>query len=219
MPLLQWLDHLDKILFVLVQHDTDSVLLDKLMPILREPLTWVPFYGFMLYYAFRVGKRGQRLSTTGDGPDGVRFKAWAFIILSIFTFAITDSLTAQILKPLFDRPRPCHDPELQVYLRGLIDCGGQNGMPSNHAANHFALATFWYFSIRMMNGRKWTWLFFWAALVCYAQVYVGKHYPFDVLVGAIVGTLTGLGTSRIFIYWEHRQGHRASIRQRKTSYI
>jgi len=203
MPLLQWLDHLDKILFVLVQHDTDSALLDKLMPIVREPLTWVPFYGFMLWYSFRTGKN----------------KAWAFIILSIVTFAITDSLTAQILKPLFDRPRPCHDPDLQVYLRGLIDCGGQNGMPSNHAANHFALATFWYFSIRMMNGRKWTWLFLWAALVCYAQVYVGKHYPFDVLVGAIVGTLTGLGTSRIFIYWEHRQGHRASIRQRKTSYI
>ncbi len=106
---------------------------------------------------------------------------------------------------------------MQNYLRGLIDCGGLYSMPSNHAANHFALATFWYFSIRAINGRKWPWLWLWAALICYAQVYVGKHYPGDVLVGAIVGILTGLGMFRLFEYWEHRQAQRPSIRQRKTS--
>ena len=84
-------------------------------------------------------------------------------------------------------------------------------MPSNHAANHFGLATFWYFSIRAINGRKWSWLWLWAALICYAQVYVGKHYPFDVLVGGIVGTLTGLGMSRLFVYWENRQGDRSPL--------
>jgi membrane-associated phospholipid phosphatase len=197
------LENIDRILFVLVQHDSDSSVLDTIMPIVRNPLTWAPFYAFMVYYAFRAGKN----------------KALAFILLSLVTFAITDSVTAQILKPLFARPRPCHDPEMQNYLRGLVDCGGLYSMPSNHAANHFGLATFWYFSIRAMNGRKWPWLWLWAALICYAQVYVGKHYPGDVLVGAIVGTLTGLGMSRLFIYWEHRQGQRPSIRQRKTSYI
>jgi membrane-associated phospholipid phosphatase len=44
----------------------------------------------------------------------------------------------------------------------------------------------------------------WAAVICYAQVYVGKHYPFDILVGAIFGFLTGLGTFRLFVYWETR---------------
>lgn len=205
MPLLNWLDNLDRILFVLIQHDTDSVVLDKIMPVIREPLTWIPFYGFMLFYAFRAGRRQQ--------------KAWAFVILSVVTFAITDSLTAQILKPLFERPRPCHDPELQNYLRGLVDCGGLYSMPSNHAANHFALATFWYFSIRAINGRKWPWLWAWAALICYAQVYVGKHYPGDVLIGAILGALTGWGISRLFVFWDHRQAQRLSLRQRKTSYI
>src|ERR1700754_4131623 len=66
MPLLQWLDEIDKMLFVLVQHHSDSRVLDVLMPIVREPLTWIPFYAFMLYYAFRVG----------------RSKAWAFVVLS-----------------------------------------------------------------------------------------------------------------------------------------
>ena len=203
MSLLQWLDHLDKVFFILIQQDSDHAVLDGPMLVLREPLTWVPFYGFMVYYAFRAGKQ----------------KAWAFILLSLVTFAVTDSLTAQVLKPLFGRLRPCHDPEMQGYIRSLVDCGGLYSMPSNHAANHFGLATFWYFSIRAMNGRKWPWLWLWAALICYAQVYVGKHYPFDVLAGAVVGTLTGLGVSRLFVYWEHRQGHRPPVRQRKTSYI
>jgi membrane-associated phospholipid phosphatase len=192
MPLIKWLEHLDKILFVLIQHDSDHRFLDPVMLLLREPLTWVPFYAFMLYYSFRAGKQ----------------KAWAFIVLSVLTFAITDSLTAQVLKPLFGRLRPCHDPGMQAVLREMVDCGGLYSMPSNHAANHFGLAAFWYFSIRAINGRKWSWLWLWAALICYAQVYVGKHYPFDVLVGGIVGTLTGLGMSRLFVYWENRQGDR-----------
>jgi membrane-associated phospholipid phosphatase len=197
MSLLQWLDHLDKMLLVLIQHDSDHALLDPIMSALRDPLTWIPFYIFMAWYAFRAGKN----------------KAWAFVILSVLTFAITDSLTAQVLKPLFGRLRPCHDPEMQSLLRGLIDCGGLYSMPSNHAANHFALATFWYLAIRSMNGKKWAWLWIWAAVICYAQVYVGKHYPFDVLAGCLFGSLVGLGTSRIFIFWENRQGPRPYFRR------
>ena len=193
MPLINWLDHLDKALFVLIQHDSDHAFLDVIMPVLREPLTWIPLYAFMLYYSFRQGQA----------------KAWPFIVLSLLTFAITDTVTAQLLKPLFGRLRPCHDPEVQSLLRGLVDCGGMYSMPSNHAANHFGLAAFWYFAIRKMTGKRWHWLWFWAAIICYAQVYVGKHYPFDVLVGAIFGALTGLGMSRLFVYWEHRQGPRA----------
>jgi membrane-associated phospholipid phosphatase len=193
MSLLNWLDHLDKILFVLIQHDSDSAVLDKIMPVLREPLTWVPLYAFMLYYSFRQGRN----------------KAWPFIVLTLLTFAITDTVTAQLLKPMFGRLRPCHDPELQSYLRGLVDCGGLYSMPSNHAANHFGLAAFWYFSIREMNGKKWHWLWLWAAAICYAQIYVGKHYPFDIFAGAIFGCLTALGTFRLFVYWEHRQRGRS----------
>lgn len=188
---LTWLDHLDKALFVIIQHDTDGSLLDKIMPVLREPLTWIPLYAFMLWYAIRQGK----------------VNAWPFIVLTLLTVAFTDTVAAQVLKPLFGRLRPCHDPDLQGMIRGLVDCGGLYSMPSNHAANHFGLAAFWYFAIREINGRRWTWLWIWAALVCYAQVYVGKHYPFDVLAGALFGTLTGWATFRLFTYWEWRQRH------------
>ena len=207
MSLLKWLDHLDKSLFVLIQHDSDHSVLDPIMLILREPLTWVPLYIFMVYYAFRKGKRNADVRPDGRTAEGGSW-AWAFIVVSVLTFAITDSITAQLLKPTFARLRPCHDPEIQPYLRALVDCGGLYSMPSNHAANHFGLAAFWFFSIREMTGKKWRWLWIWAAIICYAQVYVGKHYPFDVTVGAIFGTLTGLGMSRLFVYWENRQGYR-----------
>ena len=189
MPLINWLDHLDKVLFMLIQNDSDHSWLDVIMPILREPLTWIPLYAFMLYYSFRQGSA----------------RAWPFIVLTLLTLAITDSVTAQLLKPLFGRLRPCHDPEVQSLLRGLVDCGGLYSMPSNHAANHFGMAAFWFYSIRAMTGKKWHWLWIWAAAVGYAQIYVGKHYPFDILVGSAVGFLTGWGTFRLFIYWENRQ--------------
>jgi membrane-associated phospholipid phosphatase len=195
MSLLKWLDHLDKALFVLIQHDSDHFVLDKIMPVLRDPLIWIPFYAFMAYYAFRQGRN----------------RAWPFIVLTLLTFTLTDSVTAQLLKPMFGRLRPCHDPEIQSVLRSLVDCGGLYSMPSNHAANHFGLATFWYFSIRAMGGRKWYGLWIWAAVICYAQIYVGKHYPFDILVGAITGFLTGLGTFRLFAYWENRQRNRSPL--------
>lgn len=208
MSLLQWLDHLDKTLFVLIQHDSDHSVLDPIMLLLRDPLTWIPLYAFMLFFAFRAGKKSAKAGADGQSVEG-NSKAWAFILLSVLTFAITDSVTAQLLKPLFGRLRPCHDPEMQPYLRALVDCGGLYSMPSNHAANHFGLAAFWFFAIREMTGKRWRWLWFWATIICYAQVYVGKHYPFDVLAGSIFGTLTGLGMSRLFVYWGHRQGPRA----------
>lgn len=192
MTLLNWLDHLDKIVFVIIQHDTDTAILDRIMPILREPLTWIPLYVGMLLFVLLKAKS----------------KALSFIILSVLTFAITDSLAAQVLKPLFGRLRPCHDPEIQTVLRSLVECGGLYSMPSNHAANHFALAAFWFFSLRTITGKKYHWLWFWAAAVCYAQVYVGKHYPSDVLIGGLTGFLTGLGMSRLFLIWENKQGHR-----------
>jgi membrane-associated phospholipid phosphatase len=190
MSLLKWLDHIDKVLFVLIQHDADHSLLDKIMPVLRDPQTWIPMYAIILYYSIRKGKN----------------RAWMFIILSLFCFAITDSVCAQLLKPLFGRLRPCDDPDLHGLLKSLVDCGGIYSLPSNHAANHFGLATFWYFAIRTVTGQKWRWLWVWAAFIGYAQVYVGVHYPFDVLAGSIFGYVTGLGMSRIFTYWWNREG-------------
>src|SRR5258708_12239861 len=131
MTLLKWLEHIDKILFVLINHDSDHSILDKVMPVLRDPITWIPFYVFMLYYAIRKRKS----------------QAWAFILLSVLTVAITDSLTAQLLKPMFGRLRPCYDPELSSVLRELLYSRPFYSPPSNPSPHPFLFSTFFYFSL------------------------------------------------------------------------
>ncbi|HSC40577.1 MAG TPA: phosphatase PAP2 family protein [Chitinophagaceae bacterium] len=184
MSLLRWLDNIDKTIFVLVHNDSDHAALDGIMLVLRNPLTWIPLYAVLLYYTVR--KTGMQ--------------AWKFIVLSIIGFAITDSVSASVLKPLFARPRPCHDAALQPFLRNILECGGLYSFPSSHAANHFGLAAFWYWALWIMTGKKWPVLWVWAALICYAQVYTGKHYPSDIAAGALLGYTTGLLMAKIFEY-------------------
>jgi membrane-associated phospholipid phosphatase len=80
----------------------------------------------------------------------------------------------------------------------LSGCSGSYSFTSSHAANHFGIATF--VSITMYSTfRKWIWLFYlWAFFISYAQVYVGVHYPLDVLVGGLIGVVAALVTANIF---------------------
>lgn len=181
-PLIEYLKRLDKILFIFIHNDSQHNLWDGMMLAIRNPPTWIPLYIFMIF--FIIKKRGRN--------------AWVFIILSLITLAITDVTSAHLLKPLFARLRPCFDPDIYKYIRHIINCGGLYSFPSSHAANHFGLAAFWYWSIFKITGKKWNWLWVWAALICYAQVYVGKHFPADVLAGALLGLFTGMVMTKFF---------------------
>jgi membrane-associated phospholipid phosphatase len=178
------LNKLDRKLFTVVQ-SLSFPALDWLMILLRNPLTWIPLYVFILFWILRYKRKF----------------AWQFIFLTLVVFAITDFTSASILKNLFLRLRPCAEPALQGVARDLVGCGGKYGMPSSHASNHFGLAAFWYFTIKWMSGRKWSWLWIWAALICYAQVYVGKHYPGDVLAGTALGISVGYLMATLFRKW------------------
>jgi membrane-associated phospholipid phosphatase len=188
MPLIKWLEKIDKELFIYIQHTVGIPVIDRLMLILRNPYTWIPLYLFILCVALIKGKK----------------RAWIFILLSVLTFALTDSISARLLKPFFERPRPCYDPQIQAMFKTLLDCGGLYSFPSSHASNHFGLAAFWYGSVWTMARKKWYWLWIWALAICYAQVYVGKHYPLDIVGGAILGIVIGLLMSNIFNYYWKR---------------
>jgi membrane-associated phospholipid phosphatase len=175
LTLAQWLGGLDRELFKIIAGAHESWL-DGPLTLARHQYTWIPLYAFVLFYIVRFQRK----------------YAWQFVVCTLVCFAITDYTSASILKPLFGRLRPCHEPELQMYMRDLVGCGGRYSMPSSHASNHFGLASFWYLSISWMSKRKWWWLWLWALLVCYAQVYVGKHYPGDILVGAVFGSCVGV---------------------------
>lgn len=182
MPILESLEKLDSSLFKLINQDATASFLDPVMSLLRNPDTWIPLYVFMAFWSV------------------IRLKnfTWLFVLCTLLMFAFTDSVTAFVLKPFFERLRPCAEPSLAGIVRVLDGCGGKYSFPSNHAANHFALATFWYGAIKKSTGKKWYWLWAWAFLICYAQVYVGKHYPGDILAGTVFGICAGLFTYRLF---------------------
>jgi len=185
MNIIQWLDGVDKKLFIFIHYSLANNYLDAVMLFIRNGMVWIPLYGFLLYWVIRYYKK----------------YALKFIAVSIVTVAFTDYVSASILKNFFERPRPCYNAALQPYIRNIIGCGGLYSFPSSHAANHFGMAAFWFWSIFIMTGRKWHWLWFWAAIICFAQVYVGKHYPFDVTGGAIMGWLAGITSAKFFERW------------------
>ena len=185
--MLQWWESLDKAAFTV--NGTWSVTwLDVFMLLMRNPVTWIPLYVFMLIWSFVK----------------IRPLFWWFLVLTVLTFAITDFGSSSLLKPFFGRLRPCYDPDLQDSIRSLVGCGGRYSLPSSHAANHFGLAMFWFRAVLLATGKKWNWVWIWAFIIGYAQVYVGKHFPFDILAGATLGMVVGWSVSVLFGYFSVR---------------
>jgi membrane-associated phospholipid phosphatase len=177
------LDEWDKWLFIKLNSQWTNPFFDSVLPFFRNSVFWAPLYIFIAaFIAFNFGKKGLW---------------WSLIFIS--TVAITDLIGAQILKTALRRPRPCQDAEFMIYVRLLLkQCSGSYSFVSNHAANHFGMATFAFLTFRGIF-KKWMYLaYLWAVFIAYAQVYVGVHYPLDVIGGGILGILVGTLTAQIF---------------------
>ena len=151
--------------------------LDAVMNVLTEMWVWIPLYILLIYMVFKqYGKRG-----------------WWVLLAVVFVILCADQLSAHVCKPLFHRLRPCFNPDLEglVHLpKGLP--GGRYGFVSSHAANTFGIAA--YLTAMLRNGYKsigW-WLYAWALVASYSRIYIGVHYPGDILAGAALGVLVGL---------------------------
>lgn len=181
MSFFQQLLHLDYQLTFLVNREMVHPVLDDLFLLLRESIFHVPLYLFIIICSFQVfGK-----------------KAIWWVLGAISLIALCDLLSSHVIKAYFNRPRPCRDPFLAGQIRFLARyCGANGSFTSSHAVNHFAFAT--YVASTMRGISKWfNLLFVWALAIAYAQVYVGVHYPSDVLAGAFLGIVFGLMGAQI----------------------
>jgi undecaprenyl-diphosphatase len=171
--MIEWLDEIDKALFVFL-NGFHNPITDVFWSTVTNKYTWIPLYLFFIFLMFK-----------NYGMTG-----WWYLIGFFITVALSDYISSGLMKPYFERLRPCHNPELQNIIHLVLGCGSKFGFVSGHSANSFSIATF----IWLLFGNRhpvWRWLFVWAAMVAYSRIAIGVHYPGDLLVGALLGLICG----------------------------
>ena len=149
---------------------------------LSDKFIWIPLYLLFVYLMIRSYR-------------------WRAVIVLLFAGALvtmSDQISVHFFKEVFERLRPCHDPEIGHLVHLVKDkCGGRYSFVSSHATNHFAIAVF----LALVLGKKYRFftplILFWAAIVAYSRVYLGVHYPADIVVGALVGAILGWVMGRL----------------------
>ena len=156
---------LDIKIFFLINQTLSNPVFDSIMPLITNKNNWVLIIIILFFYlAIMNGRRGQI----------------AFVIL-IVVVGFTDSFSTFILKPYFGRIRPSYD--IYEYINLLVAKGGKWSMPSNHAANISAIAVVLSYFYEKMKIP----LYSLAVIIAFSRVYVGVHYPADVLLGGLIG--------------------------------
>lgn len=147
----------------------------------REAKTWIPLYIFLMLYL------------------GWKYK-WQGLFIILFAIGcagFSDFTNSRLIKEVFERPRPCHTLTEPSEIDLRIGCGRGYSFPSSHASNHMALALFLSLALgpkeKLLKGM----LIFWAFLVGFSQIFVGVHYPFDILGGFLWGAMLAVSFHRL----------------------
>ncbi|GHA59164.1 phosphatase PAP2 family protein [Pontibacter akesuensis] len=169
--MLEKLEQLDREAFLYL-NDMHSPFWDTVMIFMSEKLVWIPFYLALIGYLVWRYRR----------------QSIPMLLLVVIAIGLSDFIASGIMKPYFMRLRPCHDASLSEFINIVEGCGGRFGFISSHAANTFALAVFFnlilsdrYFIFKVI-------LIVWAVVVTYSRIYLGVHFPGDVLLGALLGS-------------------------------
>lgn len=181
-PVLESLKYWDTQLFLWL-NEKHTVFFDYVMYWASNKLLWIPLYVFFLYLLIKNYKLNS---------------IWILITIGILILC-ADQFSVGF-KNYFQRLRPCHEPGLEGLVHLVNNkCGGQFGFVSSHATNHFAIATF--LSIIFKSTYKYfpILIIVWATIIAYSRIYLGVHYPGDVIGGTILGVLLGFIFGKIYL--------------------
>jgi len=185
---METLIQLDKELLIwLNSHNTPFW--DVVMMFFTRKEFWIPLYLLLLYQIYKF-----------KGKEAVWWILGAFLLVFL-----CDQISTQFFKNVFERFRPSRDPS----LKGMINLvsgytGGRFGFVSSHATNSFGFALFT--SLLFKNRLYTLFVFSWSLLVAYTRIYLGVHFPGDIIGGMFLGLLLGFGVYRLTKWWTIRKG-------------
>lgn len=176
---------------LLALNGSDSIFWDGCMKIYTTIAIWIPLLLLLMYILIKNNS----------------FKDFLLLVLVIAAVVgCTDLISSGICKPFFERWRPTYDPEI-MYLVDVVDeiRGGKYGFTSSHAANSFGIATFLLLLVK--NRALTVSMIIWAVMNAFTRIYLGVHYPGDIIAGTLIGVIVGWGAYRLYRYIMTRQKH------------
>lgn len=186
--MLEELIQLDKELFLFL-NNLGTPNWDGFWMFLTNKFSAIPLYAFLLFMSYR------QFGT----------KKTLVLLVSVALLITTTNGLADFFKYGVQRLRPCYDTELDGLVRLVKkSCGGRFSYFSAHAANSFAVAFFFTFLLRSRFKYIGVLLIFWAILVSYSRIYIGVHFPLDILTGAVVGLIFSWVFAKLYIFAIHK---------------